>query len=182
VDSTNMPGVYRLDLPDAAVASGADWVMVSIKCTGAFVFHERVPLTTNVIQTGDAYARIGAPAGASASADIAAIKAVLPAALVSGRIDASVGAIAAGAITAAAHATDAIDANALAASAVTEIQSGLATASSLSTVGANVTGIKTKTDSLTFTVANQLDANIQYVNDVIVRGTGAGGNEWGPGP
>src|SRR5262245_15864501 len=193
VDSTNMPGLYRLDLPDAAVASGADWVMVGIKCTGAFVFHERIPLTTNVIQGGDAYTRLGAPAGASTAADIAAVKAVLPAALVSGRIDASVGAMAAGTITAAAVATDAIDADAIAADAVTEIQSGLATAANLSTVNTTVNNssgfvdtevaaIKAKTDLLTFTVSGQVDANIQYVNDVIVRGTGAGGNEWGPGP
>lgn len=40
--------------------------------------------------------------------------------------------------------------------------------------------IKAKTDNLTFTVAGQVDANIQYVNDVQVSGTGAGGDEWGP--
>jgi hypothetical protein len=40
--------------------------------------------------------------------------------------------------------------------------------------------IKAKTDSLTFTVANQLDANVQYVNDVQVNGTGSPGDEWGP--
>lgn len=51
----------------------------------------------------------------------------IPAALVGGRMDASVGAIAAGAITAAAIATDAIDADSLKADAVTEIQSGLST-------------------------------------------------------
>lgn len=51
----------------------------------------------------------------------------LPAALVSGRIDASVGAMAAGVVTAAAIATGAIDADAIAADAVTEIQSGLST-------------------------------------------------------
>ena len=45
----------------------------------------------------------------------------LPAALVSGRIDASVGAMAAGVVTAAAIATDAIDADALSADALTEI-------------------------------------------------------------
>jgi len=191
VDSTNMPGLYRLDLPDAAVASGADWVMVGIKCTGAFVFHERIPLTTNVIAAGDAYTRLGAPAGASTAADIAAVKAVLPAALVSGRIDASVGAMAAGTITAAAVATDAIDADAIAADAVNEIQSGLATSSALSTVSSNVSSIlsavdtevaaiKAKTDSLTFTVANQLDTNIRSVNSTSVQGTGAPGNEWRP--
>lgn len=42
------------------------------------------------------------------------------------------------------------------------------------------TAIKAKTDSLTFTVAGQVDANIQYVNDVAVAGTGASGDEWGP--
>ncbi len=40
--------------------------------------------------------------------------------------------------------------------------------------------IKVATDKLTFTVANQLDSNIQYVNDVQVNGTGAEGDEWGP--
>jgi hypothetical protein len=44
----------------------------------------------------------------------------------------------------------------------------------------DVGAIKTQTDKLTFTVANQVDANIQYVNDVLVTGTGAVGNEWGP--
>jgi hypothetical protein len=42
------------------------------------------------------------------------------------------------------------------------------------------TAIKAKTDSLTFTVAGQVDANIQSVNDVTVTGTGAAGDEWGP--
>ncbi len=45
---------------------------------------------------------------------------------------------------------------------------------------ANVTAIKAKTDSLTFTVAGQVDANIQYVNDVQVTGDGQTGTEWGP--
>jgi hypothetical protein len=65
---------------------------------------------TSVNQTGDGFARLGAPAGASASADIAAVKAVLPAALIGGRMDASVGAVAAGAIAAAAFAANALDA------------------------------------------------------------------------
>jgi hypothetical protein len=45
---------------------------------------------------------------------------------------------------------------------------------------ADVVAIQSKTDGLTFTVPNVLDANIQYVNDVEVDGTGAEGNEWGP--
>lgn len=70
--------------------------------------------------TGDSFARLGAPAGASIAADVAAVKAEtasiqtdtndiqtrLPAALVGGRIDASVGAVAANAITAASAAAD----------------------------------------------------------------------------
>ncbi len=66
-----------------------------------------------------------------------------------------------------------INAASIATDAVTEIQSGLATA-------ADLTAVKAKTDSLTFTVANQVNANIQYVNDVQVIGTGQAGNEWGP--
>lgn len=77
--------------------------------------------STDTTQTGDAYARLGAPAGASVSADVAAIKvdtaailvdtgttldARIPAALVSGRMDVSVGAMAANVITAAATAAD----------------------------------------------------------------------------
>lgn len=42
--------------------------------------------------------------------------------------------------------------------------------------------IKAKTDSLTFTVAGQTDANIQYVNDVQIAGVGdtGTGNTWRP--
>lgn len=56
--------------------------------------------TGNTKQTGDAFARLGAPAGASLSADVAAVKADsasisarIPAALVSGMMNANLGAI-----------------------------------------------------------------------------------------
>lgn len=55
-----------------------------------------------------------------------------------------------------------------------------ATAAALATVDTVVDAIKAKTDDLTFTTANQVDANIQSVNDVAVTGTGAEGDEWGP--
>ncbi len=45
VDSTNMPGSYRFDLPDAAMVSGADWVVISIKVTGCYVFFQMFYLT-----------------------------------------------------------------------------------------------------------------------------------------
>ena len=57
--------------------------------------------------------------------DTADIQSRLPAALVSGRIDASVGAMAAAVLTAAAIATDALDADALAADALDEIAARL---------------------------------------------------------
>jgi hypothetical protein len=49
----------------------------------------------------------------------------------------------------------------------------------LAAVDTEVAAIKAKTDSLTFTVANVLDANIQRINDVTVLGDGAA-TPWGP--
>lgn len=75
-------------------------------------------------------------------ADTADIQSRIPAALVSGRIDASVGAMAANVMTAAAAASD----------LTTELQSGLATASNLAIVAGyldtEIAAIKAKTDNL----------------------------------
>ena len=171
------------------------------------------------------------------------IQSRLPAALVSGRIDASVGAMAANVLTASAINADAITAAKVAADVSAEIAdavwdetlaghlgagstgealnaagaagdpwttalpgaygagsagniignnldatvSSRASAAALTTVDNEVGAIdtavlavKAKTDSLTFTVAGQVDANIQYVNDVQVTGDGQPGTEWGP--
>jgi len=128
---------------------------------------------------------------ATVQADTDDIQTRLPAALVGGRMDASIGAMA----------TDVLTASSLAASAVTEIQSGLVLTSNLpanfsamsitasGTVAANVGGtvtidttsidaIKAKTDQLTFTVANQIDANMQSVNDVTLIGDGSAGSKF----
>lgn len=35
LDATNMPGLYQIGLPDAALATGADWVTVYVIATGA---------------------------------------------------------------------------------------------------------------------------------------------------
>jgi len=43
----------------------------------------------------------------------------------------------------------------------------------------DLSDIKTKTDSLTFTVASQVDSNVKYINDVELTGDGAG-TPWGP--
>lgn len=48
VDATNMPGVYRFDVPDAAFSSGADWVIISLKVATCFVESFMFSLTTGV--------------------------------------------------------------------------------------------------------------------------------------
>jgi len=68
---------------------------------------------------------------------------------------------------------DAISASAVSDGAVTKIQNGLALATLVSAV-------KAKTDSLVFTVAGQVDANIQYVNDIQVQGVGTSADPWNP--
>lgn len=121
VDSVNAPGLYRIDYPDAAFAAGADKVTLSVTCAGTAPAHMLVELVANI------------------TADVVAL---LPAALVGGRIDASVGAMAANVMTAAAAAAD----------LTTELQNGLATAAALATlddfVDTEVAAIKAKTDNL----------------------------------
>lgn len=94
----------------------------------------------------------------------------------------SVSALGANAINAAAIATGAVDADAIAADAVTEIQSGLATAAALTTIDdfldTEIAAIKAKTDQLTFTVANQVDANTESMNATTILGTGTSGDLW----
>lgn len=94
VDGTNMPGLYRVDIPDAALAVGVPGVVVMLK--GAANMAPSLLEIQLVVQdpnatlasvdvtnwkgsaapamTGDAFARLGTPAGASVSADVAAIK------------------------------------------------------------------------------------------------------------
>jgi hypothetical protein len=60
---------------------------------------------------------------------------------------------------------------------------GLASAdldTQLSAVKSDTGAIKTKTDQLVFTKANELDINVKSVNSVTVNGTGSLGDEWGP--
>ena len=44
----------------------------------------------------------------------------------------------------------------------------------------DITAIKAKTDSLTFTIAGQVDSNPKSVNDLALTGVGTAGNPWGP--
>ncbi len=81
VDDTNMPGLYRCDVPDAAFAAGAgiDHVFIQLVVASgqnAVVTPLMIEITdfdmqtASVAQTGDNYARLGAPIGASISADL----------------------------------------------------------------------------------------------------------------
>lgn len=88
---------------------------VAVKFSGTGAISRTINVYPAFPQTGDTFARIGAPVGASISADIAGVQADtdniqtrLPTSLVSGRIDASVGAMAANVLTATAIAADAI--------------------------------------------------------------------------
>ncbi len=58
--------------------------------------------------------------------------------------------------------------------------SSRATQASVDTVDSVADAIKAKTDSLTFTVAGQVDSNIQYVNDSQITGAGTEADPWGP--
>lgn len=62
------------------------------------------------------------------------------------------------------------------------ISSRLATASYTAPANSDVAAIKVKTDSLAFTVAGKVDANIVYVANRQVIGTGVAGDPWGPAP
>ncbi|HWH74775.1 MAG TPA: hypothetical protein VNV16_10995 [Methylibium sp.] len=73
VDATNAPGLYRIDYPDAAFALGAAFVTLTINGAAIKPAHQKFALPVNTAE--DIYTRLGAPAGASVSADVAAVKA-----------------------------------------------------------------------------------------------------------
>lgn len=202
-------GTYRLDIPDAAVATGVSGCWVGGAITGGII------LPTYVQLIASTEAEIGVAVQNSTDTDAVALKTrltripnialgstgALPQVNSDLRVAASVKDIVTDAITAASVKTD----------AVTEIQTGLATSTALTSVADAVTAIgakttnlpaapadqtnlaaaiasvqtavnavKTKSDQLTFTVAGNVDANVQLVNEASVGGDGEPGTEWGP--
>jgi hypothetical protein len=149
-------GGRTLDV-SAAGNAGIDWSNVEAPTTTVGLSGTTVKTATDV------------------ETDTADIQSRLPAALVSGRIDASVGAMAANTLTASALATD----------AVTEIQSGLATSAALVTAQADLDDIQTripaalsggKMDSV---ISATVDANLVAIDGTAVSGDGSG-TPWGP--
>lgn len=159
VDATNMPGVYRLDIPDACFATGVDKVVIMLKgatnmapvtleyqlvnfnpedgvrmgmtalpnaaadAAGGLPISDAGGLDMDSIKTDTAAILVDTGTTLQAEldgiqADTEDIQSRLPAALVGGRMDSSVGAVAANAITAAAIADGAIDAATFAAGAI----------------------------------------------------------------
>ena len=68
VDTTDQPGLYRVDWPDAAFATGADGVILTVKGTGIQPAHERIDLVNFNSQDG---VRLGLTALPAAAADAA---------------------------------------------------------------------------------------------------------------
>lgn len=75
LDATNMKGWYVFDLAQAETNANVIVVSAVSSTSGVLVDQYQVFTQASVDQTGDAYARLGAPAGASVSADVAAVKA-----------------------------------------------------------------------------------------------------------
>jgi hypothetical protein len=132
VSATDHPGLYRLDIADAVFASGAWSAVVSVVGTGLDPCQVEFVLVAH--SPWQAIADILTDTGTTLDGRI-------PAALVSGRMDASVGAMAANTLTATAINADAFTAAKFAADVTTELQSGLATAAALSTLDGKVDAV-----------------------------------------
>ena len=173
VSATLAAGHYRLDIGYAVFAAGAWSAVVSVCITSGlsaaspmeFILVAFDPLDTvrlgltalpNAAADAAGGLVISDAGGLDADAQRADVAAILvdtgttldgriPAALVSGRMDACVGAMAANVMTAAAAAAD----------LTTELQSGLATAAALTITDGKVDAIKTKTDNLPVDPADQ---------------------------
>lgn len=65
-DATYFPGVYRIDFPDAAFAAGVDFVELGVLCAGTLNWVLMVPLSSDVVQSGDVLAAAGKNAIADA--------------------------------------------------------------------------------------------------------------------
>jgi len=161
VDDTNMPGLYRCDYPDAAFVTGIDEVICQIvvaSAKNAVASPIFVEVTDNQAQTADHTAAIAA----------------IPTTPMRGTDGANTTVPDNTGIAAIQAVTDLIpDAGAM---------TSIALEASVTVIDTNVDAIKVQTDKLTFTIANQLDSNIQSINDQIVTGDGGTGTEWQGAP
>ena len=157
-------GYYRLDLPDAAFATGANYVDVGGTVTGMVVIGGRVRLTDFSIEV--------------ASQVVASVTGAV------GSVTGAVGSVASGGITAASFAADAITAAKIAADVTTELQTGLATAANLATVAGyidtEVAAIKAVTDKIDTAV--ELDGAVyRFTTNALEQAPTGGGAADGSG-
>jgi hypothetical protein len=134
VDATNMPGIYRLDIPDAALASGVDSVVITLKgATNMVQVDIEIQLSSVNLQDavrggmtalpnanaeaagglftrGTGAGQINQDANGRIDGNVVAWRGTQPNTLQSGRVDAHVGAVANGVIAAASFAAGALDA------------------------------------------------------------------------
>jgi hypothetical protein len=230
VDATDQPGLYRVDWPDAAFATGVDDVYLTVKCATAFTetLHVRLMSITRGL-SGTALPDAAFAAAGGLFDDAVGAHSLFG--IVDSGVAQSVGANSIVLRAAAAFVDDALIGCTVVLTDGTQIASrsiitdyvgatdtatlgngwtgatpsgtptykifgsaagaGVAQtgdcytlldteiASLLAYVDTEVAAIKAKTDSLTYTVANVLDANVQRVNDVALLGDGSA-TPWGP--
>lgn len=146
-------GLYRLDLPDAAFATGVPWVVVSAAGVADCVF------TAAFVEIMGSDPR----AAAISTADVA--DAVLDEAMSGHTSAGSFGKAVA----------DILEDTA------TTLPATLTTIDTeVGVIDGLVDAIKAKTDALTFTVSGQVDANVQSINDTALQGNGTSGTPWAP--
>ena len=181
-------------------AGSPDEVVQSANHTAGIAAIPTTPMrgTDNALLSADISLTAGAVDNVTLTATTTALTNVINAASVvasvSGNVDGSVGSVTGGA-TSAAQTTAQNDLDIITGADGVNLLSGtqskidaIPTTAMRGTDSANtvapdnssITAIKAKTDSLTFTVSNKVDTNVQSVNDVTVTGTGTVGDEWGP--
>lgn len=158
VDGTNMPGVYRVDWPDAAFAANAAEVVLTVKVATAFTESLRVQIVgfdpTSVTRGAAGTALPAVAAGGNGG---------VPTVDGNNRVAGIQGTI---------NTLDGLD--------TAQDSQHATTQAAVASTDAKVDDIKAKTDQLNFGVTGKVDANITHVNEVAVAGDGSPGTEWNP--
>lgn len=221
IDATNMPGLYRLDLSDAIIATGVPYVTMMLKGAANMApvavelqLVDFDPESAASLGLSNLDAAVSSRASSTQATNIETdtqdIQARVPAALVGGRMAAnaevvgdksgyalsSAGVLAiwdalTSALTTAGsigkHLVDRIVGtlatgthNPQSGDAFARLgaPAGASTSADIAAVKTVADGVKAKTDSLTFTVAGQADVNVQSVNDVTIEGAGTDVAPW----
>lgn len=148
---------------------------------GAGDFTATMKTSIGTAVAASAVASVTGNVGGNVAGSVASVTAAVT---VSGDLSATMKASVTAAVPSAAQNRAEMDANSVGLASIFA-RTDVATSTRLATAGytapdnASITGIKAKTDSLNFTVAGQVNANIKYVNGVLVNGDGAA-TPWGP--